>query len=73
MPNWIFANDVLVFSTPLEELNSMMTDLKKKVGLAIHPDKITILSNQRSNRQTEAKIDDFKVEVLPKSEQKHSI
>ena len=63
---------MLVFATRLEQLNSMMTDLKKKVGLAIHPGKITILSNQRFNKQTEATSDDFKVEVLPKAG-KHSI
>ena len=46
----------------------MMTDIKRsteKVGLKIHSDKTKILSNQRSNRQTDAKIDDIKVEVLP--------
>ena len=49
----------------------MMTDFKRsieKVELKIHSDKTKILSNQRSNRQTEAKIDDIKVEVLPISD-----
>ena len=49
----------------------MMTDFKRsteKVELKIHSDRTKILSNQRSNRQTEVKIDDIKIEVLPVSE-----
>ena len=49
----------------------MKTDFKRsteKVELKIHSDKTKILSNQRSNRQTEVKIDDIKIEVLPMSE-----
>ena len=40
----------------------------ERVGLKIHPDKKK-LSNQRSNRQTEATIDNIKVEIVQISEQ----
>ena len=48
----------------------MMRDFRRsteKVGLKIHP-KTKILTNQRSNRQSEATIDDIEEEVLPISE-----
>ena len=49
-----FADDVLLFSTPLDQLRSTMSDVKKSagsVGLKIHPDKTKILSNQGSNKK----------------------
>ena len=54
-----FADDVLLFSTSLEQLQRMMCDFKRsteKVGLKIHPEKTKILSNQNSNKRRE--IDD---------------
>ena len=66
-----FADDVLLFSTSLEQLRNMMCDFKKStgnVGLKIHPEKTKILSNQRSDRRKEVTIDNIKVEVLPVKE-----
>ena len=49
LANLRIADDVLLFSTSLEQLRSMMCDLKKStesVGLKSHPDKTKVLSNQ---------------------------
>ena len=51
-----FGDDVLLFSTTLEQLKIMMRDFTRtteKVGLNIHPDRTKILSNQVSNDRTE--------------------
>ena len=66
-----FADDVLLFSTSLEQLRNMMCDFKKStenVGLNIYPEKTKILSNQRSNTRKEVTIDNIKVKVLPVKE-----
>ena len=54
LTNLCFADDVLLFSTSLVQLQKMMCDFKQsteRVGLKIHPDKTNILSNQSSNRR----------------------
>ena len=64
-----FPDAVLLFSTSLEQLKIMMRDFRRSTdrkGLKIHPE--NILTNQRSNRQPKATIDDIEVEVLPISE-----
>ena len=62
--NLRFADDVLLFSTSLEHLKRMMSDFKRSTDrVKIHPDEE--INNQRSYRQTEATIDNIKVEVLP--------
>ena len=65
--NLRFADDVLLFSTSLVQLQKMMCDIKQsteRVGLKIHPDKTKILSNQCSNRRKEVEIHNIKVEIL---------
>ena len=67
LSNLRFADDVLLFSTWLEQLRSMMCDFKKStesVELKIHLEKTKILSIQGSNRRKEVTIDNIKVEVL---------
>ena len=67
LSNLRFTDNVHLFSISLEQLKRTMRDFKwstERVGLKIHPDKTQILSNQRSNKQSEATIDDIKVEVL---------
>ena len=67
--NLRFADDVLLFSTSLSKLRDMLQDFKRiveKVGLEIHPDKTTILSNQDTRRRKEVIVDNIKVEVLQK-------
>ena len=69
--NLRFPDAVVSFSTSLDQLKLMMGDFRRStesVWLKIHPDKTKILSNQRSNRQSEATIDDIKVDDLPISE-----
>ena len=49
----------------------MMCDFKQsteRLGLKIHPDKTTILTNQSSNRRREMAMNNIKVEILPASE-----
>ena len=70
LTNLRFADDVLLFSTSLEQLPRMMCDFKRsteRMGLKIHPEKMKILGNQKSNRKEET-INNIKVEVLPVSE-----
>ena len=52
LSNLRFEDDVLLFSTSLEQLRSMMCDFKKstEVGLKIFLEKTKILSNQGSKR-----------------------
>ena len=69
--NLVFPDVVDLFPTSLDQLKIMMGDFRRsteKVGLKIHPVKTKILTNQRSNRQSEATIDDIEVDVLPISE-----
>ena len=69
--NLVFPDVVVLFPTSLDQLKIMMGDFRRsteKVGLKIHPVKTKILTNQRSNRQSEATIDDIEVDVLPISE-----
>ena len=66
--NLRFADDVLLFSTSLVQLQKMMCDFKKStenVGLKIHPDKTKILSNQSTNKRKEVEINIIEVEILP--------
>ena len=68
--NLRFADDVLLFSTSMNQLKKMISDFKRsteKVGLKIHPDKTKIFDKQRSSRQSEATIDDISVEIQPLS------
>ena len=58
-------------STSLEQLHRMMCDIQKStesVELKIHSDKTQNLSNQGSNKRTEASIDNITVEVSPVNE-----
>ena len=61
-----FADDVLMFSTSLGQLQKMMCDFKQ-VGLKIHPDKTKILSNQISNRRKDVTIKNV-VGAAPKND-----
>ena len=66
-----FADDVLFFSTSLEQLQRVMCDFKRsteKVGLKIHSEKTKILTNQNANRRREVAINNVKIEVLPVKE-----
>ena len=54
LTNLRFADNVLLFSTSLAQLQKMICDFKKNtenVGLKIHPDKTRILSNQSTNKR----------------------
>ena len=67
LTNLRFADDVLLFSTSLAQLQKMMCDFKQStesVGLKIHPDKTKILINESSNRRKEGEINNIKVEIL---------
>ena len=67
LTNLRFADDVLFFSTSLDQLQKMMCDFNhstERVGLKILPDKTKILSNQSSNRRQEVAIKNIKVEIL---------
>ena len=72
--NLRFADDVLLFATPKEQLQKMMYEFKEsteKVGLRIHPGKTKVLSNQSSIRpdsKKEMQIGDVKIEILTRSE-----
>ena len=62
-----FADDVLLFSTSLVQLQKMLCDFKQsteRVGLKIHPEKTKIFSNQSSKRRKQVKINNIKVETL---------
>ena len=66
LTNLRFVDDVLLLSTSLEQLQKMMCDFKQsteRVGLKIHPDKVTILSNQISNRRNEVRINNINLRV----------
>ena len=63
-----FADDVLLFSTSLAQLQKKMCDFKQSaegVGLKIDPDKTKILSNQSTNKRREVETNNIKVEILP--------
>ena len=50
--NLRFAGDVLMMANSLKQFKRMMTDFKKSTeaqGLGIHPDKLQILSKEKSN------------------------
>ena len=67
LTNLRFADDVLLFSTSLVQLQKMMCDIKhstETVGLKIHPKKTNIPSNQCTNRRKEVQINNIKVEIL---------
>ena len=67
LTNLRFADDVLLFSTSLVQLQKMMCDIKhstETVGLKIHPNKTNIPSNQSTNRRKEVQINNIKVEIL---------
>ena len=67
LSNLRVADDVLLFSTSLKQLKKMMSEFfrsTERVGKKIHPDQTKILCNQRSTGQTEATIDDIRVEIL---------
>ena len=69
--NLRFADDVLLFSTSLEKLREMLCEFKvstEAVGLGILPGKTKILSNQDKVKANEIKVDNFKIEVLEKSD-----
>ena len=54
LTNFHFADDVLLFSTSLVQLQKMMCTFKQStesVGLKIHPDKTNNLSNQSTNKR----------------------
>ena len=66
LTNLRFADDVLLFSTSLVQLQKMC-DFKQStesVGLKIHLDKTKILSNQSTNKRKEVEINNIKVEIL---------
>ena len=70
LSNLRVADDVLFFSTSLEPLERMMRDFKRsteKVGLKIHPDKTTLLSNQGSNERTDVTIDNINVRKVSRT------
>ena len=65
------ADDVLLFSTPLEKLREMLCDFQtstEAVGLGILPDKTKILSNQDKEKPKEIMVDNIKIEVLSKGD-----
>ena len=67
--NLRFADDVLLFTGAIEKNDDRLQQKhRKKYGLKIHRDATQVLSNQRSNRKTQATIDNIKVEVQPISE-----
>ena len=54
LTNLRFADDVLLFSTSLEQLQKMMCDFMQsteRVGSKTHPDKTKILMNQSTNKR----------------------
>ena len=69
--NLRFADDVLLFSSSVVQLQKMMCDSKQStesVGLKIHPYKTKILSNQSTNTRKEVEISSINVEILPSGE-----
>ena len=61
-----------LFSSSLLQLQKVMCDFKQStesVGLKIHPDKTTILSNQSTNERKEVEINNIKVEIFSSSEE----
>ena len=57
-----------MMANSLKQLKGMMSDFEQSTeaqGLQIHPDKTTILTNQKSNRLKEIEIDGMHVEILP--------
>ena len=67
-----FADDVLFFASPKEQLQKVLCEFKRsteKVGLRIHPGKTKIPSNRSSNIRNEIEIDDIKVEILTRGEE----
>ena len=70
LTNLRFADDVLLFSTSLSKLRDMLCEFKistEAVGLGIHPDKTTILSNQDKVKAKEIEVDNIKIEILGKT------
>ena len=67
LTNLRFADDVLLFSTSLVQLQKNMCDFKQStqsVGLKIHPNKTEIPSNQSTNTRQEVEINTIKVEIF---------
>ena len=70
LTNLRFADDVLLFSTPIEKLREMLCEFKistEAVGLGIHQDKTKILSNQDKIKANEIEVDNIKIEILGKT------
>ena len=70
LTNLRFADDVLLFSTSLNNLRDMLCEFKistEAVGLGIHPDKTKILSNQDKVKAKEIEVDNIKIEILGKT------
>ena len=71
LTNLRFADDVLLFSTSLDNLREMLCEFKtstEAVGLGIHPDKTNILSNQDKEKAKEITVENIKIEVLAKGD-----
>ena len=68
LTNLRFADDVLLFSISMVQLQKLTCDWKQStesVRLKIHPDKTKILSNQSTNKRKEVEINNIKVEIIP--------
>ena len=71
LTNLRFADNVLLFSTSLNQLEEMLCDFKtstESVGLGTHPSKTKILSKQVKVKKNEVTIDNIKREVLATSD-----
>ena len=69
--NLRFADNVLLFSTSLNQLEEMLCDFKRStesVGLGTHPSKTKILSKQVKVKKNEVTINSIKIEVLARSD-----
>ena len=67
LTNLRFADDVLLLSASLVQLQKMMCDFKQRTesaGLKTHRDKTKILNNQTTNKRKEEKINNSKFEIL---------
>ena len=67
LTNLRFADDVLLFSTSLVQLQKMLCDFKQSTeseGLKLRPDKTKILSNHSTNKRKEVEVNNLKVEIL---------
>ena len=64
-----FADDILLIATSKSQLPRKLSDWiaeARKVGLAVHPDKTKVLSNQDAGDLDHMKIERLEIEVLPR-------